>query len=127
MGVDTRLYISHNWSIEDIKDVLKARFGYNIYLLFTENAPQYVRLVFDTAKGARQVNVHTDSALGGFQAIQLNMGSDEESQKILKVLAHTFGGFYQEADGDNNFGAFRYPADGDVDWIVKQALNITRI
>lgn len=125
MGVDTKLYISNRWNVKDIRDVISLRFGVKTEIKFHDYAPDYMTIHFKLpeAENARMLNVHTDSMVGGFKAIQLNFRSNPEGCKVLKTLAKTFGGLFQESDTTDDFIEFRTPSNGDADFILNEALK----
>lgn len=125
MSVDTRLYISHRWNVKDICDVITLRFGVETAIKFNDWAPDYMTVHFrlpDSETG-RMLHVHTDSMIGGFKAIQVGFRSNPEDHKILKTLAKTFGGLFQESDTTEDFEAFNIESNGNVDFIVNEALK----
>lgn len=125
MGVDTKLYIGQQWNIEDIKDVIEKRFDVPVTYEFHHFAPDYVVLKFQlrSAEHERGLHVHTKSHVGGLPAISLSFRSNDEGIQILKTLAETFGGLFTESDCGNTFEEYQKPGEGNIDFIIKEALK----
>lgn len=125
MGVDTRLYISREWGIQDVVDVLCKRFDIRAEIEFHAFAPEYITLNFEVPSNGRQRSLHIflNSNVGGFPAINLNFHSDPEGQEILKILAKTFGGLFQETDCYNDFEVFRKPGEENIDFVVREGIK----
>jgi hypothetical protein len=125
MGVETKLYISNRWNVKDICDVISLRFGVRTDIKFHDWAPDYMTVHFKLpqSENGRMLHVHTDSMVGGFKAIQMNFRSNPEGCKILETLAETFGGLFQESDTTDDFKEFRTNSNGEVDFIVNEALK----
>lgn len=125
MGVDTRLYINNSWSVEDIKDVIGKRFEVPVTLKFHDWSPDYIQMILTLpgTKEARALNIFTKNAIGGLPATLLSLHHDSYSIGFLRVLAETFGGFFQEQDYEEVFEAFSKPGEGNIDFIVKQAIK----
>lgn len=125
MGVDTKLYISTVWTIQDIKDVIEKRFSVPVKLAFHEFAPEYITMEFQLpdSENPRLLHVHTNSFVGGLPAVNLGFRSNEEGHKILKTLAKTFGGLFQENDTGDGFQEFQKPGEGNIDFVIRQAIK----
>lgn len=125
MGVDTKLYISNRWSTQDIRDVITLRYGVPTEIGFHDFAPDYFTIEFKLpgAMMGRVLNVHRNSEVGGLSATQMSFRSNEEGHDVLKTLAKTFGGLFQEYDTSDDFVEFQSPDSGDMDFIVKEALK----
>ena len=125
MGVDTKLYISPSWTVEDIKEVIEKRFSVQTKIEFHDWSPDYVILRFGLAGAEyqRSLNIHTKTSVGGFPAFSLGLRSNQDGCLILQTLAKTFGGLYQEADTNDDFEAFSKPGEGNIDFVVKEALK----
>jgi len=119
MGVDTKLYISHRWNINDIKDVLQNRLNCDVKITFNEFAPNYVNLHFKE----RMLHIHTDSQVSGFPAILLSFRSNPEGIGILELLAETFGGILQVQDCNNDALIFDQPDYGNNAFLLNEALK----
>lgn len=125
MGVDTRLFINKSWTIEDIKEVIQKRFSVPVKLNFHDWAPDYITMEFQLpkAENARLLHIHTNSFVGGLPAINIGFRSNPEGHEILKTLAKTFGGLFQEADTGDEFKEFQKPGEGNIDFVVRQAIK----
>lgn len=122
MSVDTKLFINPRWGAEDVGDVIKKRLKTTISYQST-TFPDYVRIHFELNGEKRGMNVHGRSELGGFPSVQLSMRSDDDSTGLMKLLAETFGGFFQEADGDSTFEEYQMPGQGDIRFVIDEALK----
>lgn len=124
MGVDTKLFISHRWNVSDIRDVLQKFSEHKIKTEFHDFAPDYVTLNFTTRAGNdRLLHIFTDTQIGGIKSIGMHMHADLESQMILMALAETFGGMYQPKDNVEQFEAYQPTSEGNIDFIVNEALK----
>jgi len=125
MGVDTKLYINRDWTVQDVRDVLKNRLGIETKTIFHDWAPDYVVLRFPSKyeKCDRLLHVHTKTHVAGFPAMGLDFRSNPEGIGILRVLAETFGGLFQEQDVTEDFQAFQKPGHGNIDFVLKEAVK----
>lgn len=128
MGVDTTLYISNEWRIEDIKDVIQKRFSVPVEIMFHDWAPDYIILRTQLDAGEYdvgnkiQLSVHTKSYVGGLPAIAMTLRSNTINCEFLKTLAKTFGGLFQESDTTEDFEAFQKPGEGNIDFVIRKAI-----
>ena len=53
----------------------------------------------------------------------LSLRANEPAHELLKTLAKTFGGMFQEGDHEEIFESFTKPGEGNIDFIVKQAVK----
>jgi hypothetical protein len=125
MGVDTKLYIGRQWSLEDIKDVIEKRFSVPVTFVFHDFAPDYVSMKFKLThrEYERELHVHTHTFVGGLPAIGLGFRSNPESTEVLRTLAKTFGGLFQEEDTTDIFQEYSKPGEGNIDFVIKQAIK----
>jgi hypothetical protein len=124
MGVDTQLYISHRWNVEDVRDVLTRRLGYKVKTELSDSSPTYFRLIFNTGgEYDRILHVHTDSEIGGFPAINMNFRSNDEGIAILRKLAESFGGLFAEEDCSGTFEEIQAPDQGNAAYVLKECLK----
>jgi hypothetical protein len=123
MGVDTRLFISHNWSLEDISHVISRRYSTKVKFKFCDPVADLTWLLFELGGDERQLSVFMDSEIGGFRAISLSMRSNPPANRLLKTLAQTFGGLYQDGDTTDSFEEYQNPGQGEMNWILKEAIK----
>jgi hypothetical protein len=107
MGLDANLFLNSKVSLEDIQTVIKSKLSTETKVRNT-HTPQYVIFEFTGNQfEGRHINIHLNNEMGGFSGTLLSMRSGEVADKILEVLAQTFGGFYCRMDCDNYFKEFR--------------------
>lgn len=125
MGVDTRLYINPKWEVKDIKEVIEKRFKTTAKVNFHDFAPDYMTIQFKIPDGQyeRLLHVHTKTEVGGLPAILLDFRSNEEGIAILKKLAETFGGLFNEADTDDIFESYDPPAKSEAEFLLDEAIK----
>lgn len=123
MGVDTRLYINNRWNINDIKDVIEDRFNTKVKINFHEFAPDYITLEFKAFDEDRMLHVHRDTEIAGFKATKLDFRSNDNGHKILRTLAETFGGLFNENDFNDDFEAYGSPDYGNAQFLINEAIK----
>jgi len=128
MGCDADLYISkHQFSdntsmFKMFKRIINEEFGDQITdLRMVDNCDGgYWILYWHDKENKRQLNIHTDSNVGGFPAILLSLGSGDNSDKLLKAIGRKMGGMFASNDSDGKFEEFQDPMNGNEEWLLKQ-------
>ena len=108
MGVDTGLYLSNRWDLDDLKNVIENHLGCPVKIESTlASFPNYQVFNFTYKGEQRSLNVHsaTMTPLGRFTLITLKQ-TFGHANEILKSIAEVLGGLYY----DNDY-------DGDMQWI----------
>lgn len=124
MGVDSHLYVSKRWNVSDIRDILTKRMGLKVTTRFHDFALDYVILHFEVEEGEyRSLNVHSDTNVGGFPAMLLSFRSNEQGIKILRKIAETTGGIFQEEDCSGDMQEIQPPDEGNASFVVKECLK----
>lgn len=124
MGVDAKLLVNTKWSVRDIQDVLKSRLGVAEQKInFNDWAPDYITIQFKFNNEDRMLHVHRNGdRYGGFDVMTLGLGMWGSSEEILRGIANVTGGFFQAADTNDEFEAIPELEDGNLKFLVKNAV-----
>lgn len=104
MSIDTGLYLSNRWDLDDLKDVIENHLDCEVEIKSTtDNMPNYHLFNFTYKNEARNMNVHsgTLTPLGRFTLITLKQ-TYGHANEILKAIAEVLGGLYYDNDSDMN-------------------------
>jgi hypothetical protein len=118
-----RLYISKEWSVTDIADVLQRRLETKVKIEFHDWALDYITLNLEYMGATLFFHVHSDVHVAGLSARLISTHAGYEGILVLKKLADTFGGLYQESDTTEEFEAIPKPGEGNIDFVVRQAIK----
>ena len=125
MGVDTGLYLSNRWSLDDLRDVIEKHLGCPVEIKSTTNSmPDYHLFIFTYKGEKRQLNVHCaiNTPLGRFTLIAL--GKWGHSEEILQSIGEVLGGLYYDNDYDNKMDWLtgKLDEDNNLSYHVKYAV-----
>jgi hypothetical protein len=104
MSIDTGLYLSNRWDLDDLKDVIENHLGCPVEIKSTtDSMPSYHIFNFTYKNEYRSLNVHhaTMTPLGRFILITLKQTYGHASE-ILKAIGEVLGGLYYDNDCDMN-------------------------
>src|SRR5574343_883850 len=95
MGVDTHLYVSTDYSLEEIKAVIERTQKCKVKIQPCKDSPNYYDLIMSTG---RQIFCHTptDTPIGN--ATYLKLHADNDAHKIFRDIAEVLGGLFQPYD-----------------------------
>ncbi len=104
MGSDTRLYVSSEWELNEIKQVIETRFDTKVKVKdCSKTSIGMFWFSFKTAKANRLMSIFTNTKTPIGNVTQLGLGTDEESIHIMTKIAKVLGGMLQENDcGDSS-------------------------
>src|SRR5574343_1562108 len=103
MGIDTGLYLSNRWNLDDLRDVNEKHLGCPVEIRPTTNSmPDYHLFIFTYKGEKRQLNVlyASNTTLGRFTLITLRQ-TFGQANEILKSIGEVLGGLYYDNDYDN--------------------------
>ena len=123
MGVDTRLIINSKWSLEDIKETVRAHLDVSVEWRAT-HTPSYNIFVFTHEGEERQMNVHTSYPTPIGPAVLLSLRHNDQAVRIMTVIAKALGGFLQPEDYAATYECFEgilYNDDG-LPYFLKHAV-----
>lgn len=124
MGVDARLFIHSSWRADSIKDLLESlpQVEKKVKILST-HSPDYCIISFEYEKEQRELGFFYSSTYAGFTGNLLSFRTWGKSKEILTAIAERVGGFFSPEDThDDNWERFDNPADGNLLFMVKQAV-----
>lgn len=114
MGVDTKLYISPRWDIDDVKNVIihhvlpdvfqcEEDIDHPVKFHSYENMPGMGSILF--CGRSMYFHWHTNTPLG--PAILLSLGHNEQAEQIMETIANVLGGFLVRQDCTETYEMFR--------------------
>jgi len=100
MSTDTKLYTSSFWGIENIKSILHTRLKVTEFKLKSnhEFAPGYFIINFHYNNEYCKMNIFLSASTPIGPAILLSMAANSKNIEILKTIAETIGGYFEEND-----------------------------
>lgn len=126
MSVDRRLFISHTWEPEDIKELLSTLPEVSELKIINSHTPSYVIISFkydgNTKDEHRQLSFHYNAKHSGFVGHLLTLGAYGSSETILNAIAKRVGGFYNVQDCDNAWEAVEYSAQSNLEFMVRHSV-----
>lgn len=126
MSVDTHLYISQRYDLEDVMTILKNHLGIEdakINFSNVTSAPQMFTINFTFNKKSRMMFCHTNSHLPTGPCILLSLGCNDDAVTIMKGIANVIGGLLEENDCNGNVEIINggtWEEDG-IDYFLKYA------
>lgn len=108
MGVDTKLYISHRFNLQDVMDVIQYHVIPNLFnnegeVKFVPGHDECGYITFGNQNNRhRSMFYYPKSKTPLGTAIYLSLGHDEQAIKIMTCIAKVLGGLVQEVDNNDN-------------------------
>lgn len=99
MGVDTHLYVSYRYEVEDIKTVLEKHLGCKDAKISGTHTPSMFIVGFSFEGVSRSMYIHHTSLPTG-PAIMLSLRHDDQSVRIMKAIGKIIGGVFEDNDCD---------------------------
>ncbi len=99
MGVDTHLYISYRFDVEDIKTVLENHLSCENVKIGNSHTPSMFIVGFTFEGEQRNMFIHHTSLPTG-PAIMLSLGHNEQAIRIMQGIGGAIGGILEENDCD---------------------------
>jgi len=124
MGVDARLFINSSWGVDDLKCLLETlpEVDGKVKIISTHTA-DYTIISFKWNEEQRELGYFPGSRFAGFVGTQLSFRTWGASKEILTTIAGRIGGWFSPEDcNDDNWERFDHPADGNLLFMVKQAV-----
>lgn len=97
IGVDTHLYISNRFEVEDIKTVLENHLGCENVKIENSHTPSMFIMTFTLEGGNRSMHIHHTSLPTG-PAIMLSLSHNEQAIRIMRTIGKAIGGILEERD-----------------------------
>jgi hypothetical protein len=97
MGVDTHLYISNRFSIEDVKTLLECHLDGKDVKIEHTHTPEMSLIAFKIGDDSRTMHVHRSHLPTG-PVLLLSMGRNEQAIKIMRTVGKAIGGILEEND-----------------------------
>lgn len=126
MGVDTKLFISSQYTVQEVKTVIEKSFQTQV-IIDTTNDPNYVRLSFSIQGDVRRsLSLFNSYTYNGFSGTLLGLDHSGRAVEIMECLAKVFGGFLQPNDCEESHRGYPgslSPEDGLSFWIRYAVIN----
>lgn len=123
MGVDARLFINSSWGVDDIECLIKTLPDASDVKIIRTHTPDYTIISFKWNDEQRELGYFPGSNFAGFSGTQLSFRTWGASKEILTAIAGRIGGWFSPQDcNDDNWERFDHPADGNLLFMVKQAV-----
>lgn len=128
MGVDAKLYISKTQFTDSramfrfFEQLIKEIFGEQVVTkeIANDTDGDYWMMYWSDNISNRQLNIFTNSSVGGFPAVSLSLGAGDNSDKLLNHIGRKMGGIFTGNDCGNNYKVFQDPMEGNEEWLLKQ-------
>lgn len=129
MGVDSHLYLSNRWGLEDLKDIIENHFETKVNIRFCEYTPSMIIFSFDYEGNPFSMYIHqqTSTPLGRFTMLSAHAYSS--THKIFNILGSIMGGLYEKEDSNGTM-QFIYGKIRDEDGLqyhLKYAVFVNKI
>jgi len=99
MSVNTHLYVSHRYDVDDVKTVLEKHLHATDCKVETyNNIPQMVSLHFKINDHDRHMFCHTHSHLPTGPCMLLSLGYNQEAIDIMRGIADVLGGILSDCE-----------------------------
>lgn len=127
MGVDSKLFVSNSWSVEDIKDVIESQLDVKVEINST-HTPEYCLFTFPSSVNnneKRSMSVHIDTEYHGFKGKLLTLRYNDEAVNIFKKIGEILGGFFCEQDWNDNYQGFssKLSTSNDIYFWLKHSIK----
>jgi len=122
MGVDTKLYISAKWDLDDIRVVLERTQQSKVEIEAATSMPNAYKInVIDKGRSIFCITP-TNTPIG--IATYLSLRSNDEAIQMFKDVAGIFGGLLNKTDTNSNFEWIQgiCSAEDGLSYFVKYAL-----
>lgn len=128
MGVSAKLYISKTQFSDNVsmfrmlEQTIVEEFGSQpINKEMANHADgDYWMMYWNDGLNKRQLNIFPNSVVGGFPAILLDLGANDNSDKLFRAIAQKMGGIFQPNDCNREAEIFQDPMEGNEEWLLKQ-------
>lgn len=121
MGVDTRLFISNRWTVEDVHDVLESLYGKAEYV--SSGMPDYCILKFNYSKTEpRSMSAWHNHEEYGFRGVLLSLGANGHAQEIMEKIASRLGGLLNPEDVNDELIGYPVLGQHNLDFHVRHAI-----
>lgn len=97
MGIDTHLYISYRFEVEDVKTVLEKHLGCENVKIENSHTPSMFIVPFTFEGENRGMHVHHTHLPTG-PCLMLSLGHNEQATRIMRTIARAIGGILEEND-----------------------------
>ena len=123
MGISTKLHISNSkYNIEDIAEILSNELLVSdVQKSRPENSSGYYTLQFKLNNKNRNLNIFTNSNVGGLPCMTLDLASDQDSTSLFKSLGLALGGVFVENDCNDQSIVFQDKSKENLEYLVKKA------
>lgn len=103
MGVDTNLWISARWEVDDVRDILIREYGTSVRYTTHDMIPTMVGVHFSVGKEERMMYFHHSvrTPLGTCHLLSLNFHG--LSVEVMRKIAGVLGGLLQENDCNEQY------------------------
>lgn len=123
MGQSTKLHVNNfKYRPEDIKELLINQYNVSdVENFVSANSSGYYTLQFKLNKKNRQLNVFTNSQVGGFPCMTLDLASDPDSTELFKSMGSVVGGIFVESDYEDKSVIYEDSSNENLEFLVKKA------
>lgn len=97
MGVDTHLYISNRFEVEDIKTVLESYCKAEKITIINSHIPSMFSVTFEFEGKQQNMFIH-HSHLPTGPVLLLSLGHNEQAIRIMRTIGEAIGGILEEND-----------------------------
>ena len=98
MGVDTHLFISNRFSVEDVETILKCRLACQDVKVNHSHTPEMSTITFKMGGNHRNMFVHYRYHLPTGPVLLLSLGFNDQAVMIMRTIAENIGGILEEND-----------------------------
>lgn len=123
MGMATKLHINNlKYNSDDVKFLLEKQPKVKDVAKIKEtNSAGYYTINFKLNEVNRQLNIFTNSNVGGLPCLTLDLASDPDSRELFQSMGTTLGGVFVEDDCSGKSMVYQDQSHGNLEFWVKRA------
>lgn len=123
MGIATKLHINNfKYNADDVKILLESQpLVKDVTKIEETNSAGYYTIGFVLNGSQRQLNIFTNSNVGGLPCLTLDLASDPDSRNLFRSMGYYLGGVFVEDDCSAKSMVYQDRSTGNLEFLVKRA------